>query len=752
VSETTSNTPQSSQETAAGDWTQDGRLIAVETPLGKDKLLLTSLAGEETISSVFAYELEMLSDDHAVQPESLIGRSVKVVITLKDGKTRPIHGMVAQFRAGPLAGRELRQYSAQVVPWLWYLGQSSDCRIFQNLNVPDIIEQVFKSFGFTDYQLSVARGDYRKLEFCVQYRETALNFVSRLMEEFGIFYFFRHEKERHLLVIADSNVSFNDLPDPQLIYAPGNSQSGNVTRWEHIYTFRPGRWSQKDFNFETPSNDLTTTEKTVLKLRNAEAFERFDYPGLYPNKSLGAKVTRKLMEAEEAAYHAVLGASDYPCLDTGGKFTLASHPCEAERTAYVVRRVRHEATCTSYLNQGEPSHYDNTFEAMPHDVQFRPLRVTEKPFVHGPQTAIVVGPQNAKIFTDKHGRVRVQFHWDRYGKHDDKSSCWIRVSQAWAGEGWGGVNLPHVGHEVIVAFLEGDPDRPLIVGRVHNGLNMPPLVLPPDKNKTIMRDHGDNKIIMQGKTGGEHLTMVSPRAVNLVAARPLAKPLSAQIAFDKKGYFSGSSFKDPDAYNELEALSQALNAPVPSDPPHADGASDIEMVPLGPPGFADSMSLQDINSIAEQKINSLSGGNTNAWVGNEMNTWVGGDMNQEVVGKTDTLSHGDTTNTYKSQVTDTFDTLHEENTDIHNEVTGVHIEGVGVHSEFTGVHSELTGVHLESTGVHISTNDLVVRTYTVDIKNTFTLLNDNINSIVNFINKINIGMTNVDMAELHIFE
>ena len=514
--ETASSTPQSSQETAVGNWTQDGRLIALETPLGKDKLLLTSLAGEEAISSLFAYELEMLSGDQAIQPESLIGRSVKIVITLEDGKTRPIHGMVAQFRAGPLVGRELRQYSAQVVPWLWYLGQSSDCRIFQNLNVPDIIEQVFKTFGFTDYQILATRGDYPKLEFCVQYRETALNFVARLMEEVGIFYFFRHEKERHVLVIADRNMSFTDLPDPQLIYAPGNSQSGQVTRWEHIYTFRPGRWSQRDFNFETPSNDLTTTEKTVLKLRNAETFERFDYPGLYPNKSRGGKVTRKLMEAEEAAYHAVLGASHYPCLDTGGKFTLASHPCEAESTAYIVRRVRHEATCTSYLNQGgEPSRYNNTFQAIPNDVPFRPLRVIEKPFVHGPQTAIVVGPPGEKIFTDKHGRVRVQFHWDRYGKYDDKSSCWIRVSHAWAGAGWGDVNLPHVGHEVIVSFLEGDPDRPLVTGRVYNGEKMTSMGMPDNKTQSGIKDHSGNEILMEGKGGVQDIRVHAVKDMNV---------------------------------------------------------------------------------------------------------------------------------------------------------------------------------------------------------------------------------------------
>jgi type VI secretion system secreted protein VgrG len=504
MSETAYSAPQSSQG-AVAKFTQDGHLISLETPLGRDKLLLASLTGEETISSLFAYELEMLSTDHTISPESLIGRNVKVVITSEDGRTRPIHGMVAHFRTGPLVGRDLRRYSAQVVPWFWYLGHSTDCRIFQNLSVPDIVEQVFQTFGFTDYQLAVARSDYPKLEFCVQYRETALNFASRLMEEVGIFYFFRHERDRHVLVLSDRNMSFSELPDPELIYASSSAQSGHVRRWEHIYAFRPGRWSQKDFNFETPSTDLTTTEKTVLKLRRAEAFERFDYPGLYTDKALGTKLTRTLMEAEEAAYHTVLGSSNYSYLDTGGKFTLARHPCEARNQAYVIRRVRHEAVDPSYLNEDEPPHYSNTFQAIPHDVPFRPQRVTERPFVHGPQTAIVVGPPGEKIFTDKHGRVRVQFHWDRYGKRDDKSSCWIRVSHGWAGRGWGDVNLPHVGHEVIVSFMEGDPDRPLITGRVYNGENMTAMGLPDNKTQSAIRDHSGNEIVMEGKAGSQDI-------------------------------------------------------------------------------------------------------------------------------------------------------------------------------------------------------------------------------------------------------
>jgi type VI secretion system secreted protein VgrG len=488
----------------AADWSQEGRLIGIETPLGKDKLLLTSVNGEEALSELFVYDLQMLSSDDAITPESLIGRNAKVTILVEDGRKRAIHGVISQLRQGALIGRDFRIYHAQMVPWLWYLGQTTDCRIFQDKNVPDIIEEVFNTYGFRDYQISVLRGDYPKLEYCVQYRESALNFVSRLMEEVGIFYYFRHEQDRHVLIIGDANVSFRDLPDPQQSYAPGNLRSGNITEWEHRFDFRPGRWTQKDFNFKTPSSDLSVNEKTRLKLRNAEKFERFDYPGRYPQKAIGGKLTRTLMEAEESAYHVVRGTGNYRLNCVGGKFTVLHHPCEKGDTGYVVQRVRHEATDTSYLgNDAAPPHYENWFEAIPYDVPFRPLRVTEKPFVHGPQTAIVVGPPGEKIFTDSYGRVRVQFHWDRYGRHNDRSSCWIRVSHAWAGRGWGSVNLPHVGHEVVVSFLEGDPDCPLVTGRVYNGENLKTMGMPENKTQSGLKDHSGNEILMEGKNGSQ---------------------------------------------------------------------------------------------------------------------------------------------------------------------------------------------------------------------------------------------------------
>ena len=504
-------------------WAQDDRLLSIDTPLGKDYLLLTSVDGEEALSSLYGYEVGMMSTDLAIAAELLIGKPVRICIRGDDETPRYIHGMVAQFRAGPITNRnrhsavdeELRWYSAQVVPWLWFLQHSTDCRIFQNLNVPDIIAEVFATFGCTDYQMAVSRADYPKLEFCVQYRETAFNFVSRLMEQVGIFYWFRHDDDRHVMVLSDSNTAFRQMPGPPQVYGGGGLQAGNVTKWEHRFAFRPGRWAQTDFNFETPSGDLGAAETTVLKLPTAAGFERFDYPGGYFDKALGTKLTRTLMEAEEAAYHAVDGAGSNRFVQVGGKFTLQRHPLEEEATVYVISRVRHQATDNSILNENEAPRYDNVFEAIRHDVQFRPKRMTEKPFVHGPQTAMVVGPAGEKIFTDKYGRVRVHFHWDRYNPRDDKSSCWIRVSQSWGGRGWGAVNLPHVGHEVIVSFLEGDPDRPLITGRVYNGENMTAMGMPDNKTQSAMRDHSGNEIVMEGKTGSEDIRVNATKDTNV---------------------------------------------------------------------------------------------------------------------------------------------------------------------------------------------------------------------------------------------
>ncbi len=481
-------------------YAQDTRLLAIDTPLGKDKLLLTRFGGEEEVSRPFSFHATMLSADQNIMPESLIGNAVTVWIRNYQTGRVPISGMVKSLSAGSVDATGLRDYHAEIVPWLWFLSCTTNSRIFQNLTVPKIIQTIFAEFGFSDYDMSLI-GRHEPLDFCVQYRETALDFISRWMEELGIFYFFRHEADRHVMVLADHNAAFKPVVEKNAVF--GSASSGEVTSWRHSYEFRPGRYAHKDFAFKTPSQDLQTREKSLLKLVGADGLEIYDYPGGYTQKDAGQALSRLRMEEIEARYHTVAGTSSCASFYAGGRFTVARHPVKAEENKeYVLLRVRHEASDNSHLSlNAAPPSYGNSFEAFPAGVRFRPASRTPWPSVQGPQTASVVGPAGETIHTDKYGRVKLQFHWDRRGKSDDKSSCWVRVSQNWAGKNWGGVFIPHVGHEVVVSFLEGDPDIPMVTGRVYNAENMQAITLPANKTQSSIQDHAGNLITMEGKSG-----------------------------------------------------------------------------------------------------------------------------------------------------------------------------------------------------------------------------------------------------------
>jgi type VI secretion system secreted protein VgrG len=484
---------------AGGTSTRKDRLLAIDTPLGKDKLVLTELSGEEEISQPFLFTATMRSDDSDIKPESLIGSKVTMWIKRETTDPIPISGMVRSLSLASVDVRGFREYHAEIVPWLWFLSCTTDSRIFQNLTFPKIIETIFGEYGFTDYDTAGLTGSYHSLDFCVQYRETALAFISRWMEELGIFYFFRHEANRHVMVLGDQNRAFKPVVEKDALF--GDQSGSNIAQWRHSYQFRSGHYAHKDFAFKTPSQDLSTKESSLLKLQRASAFELYDYPGGYTQKGDGQQLTRVRMEEHEAAYHTVSGASICASFFAGGKFTMIQHHLAAEeKQEYVLLRVVHRASDYTYItaNMGPPS-YDNTFEAFPAATKFRPASRTHWPVVQGPQTATVVGPGD--IHTDKYGRVKLQFHWDRRGKKDDKSSCWVRVSQNWAGKGWGGVFIPHVGHEVVVSFLEGDPDMPLVTGRVYNAENMQAIGLAANKTQSAIRDHSGNEILMEGKGG-----------------------------------------------------------------------------------------------------------------------------------------------------------------------------------------------------------------------------------------------------------
>jgi type VI secretion system VgrG family protein len=575
-----------------------------------------------------------------------------------------------------------------VAPWLWFLTRSVDCRIYQDLTIPEILRSVFDDHGVSHYELRL-RSQYPKLVFCVQYRESAFAFVSRLMEHVGIFYWFEHHQDRHVLVLADAN---NRAPftQPQQAILSVRPDLGEIQELEHDYAFHTGNWALNDFDFEVPSKNLRTHEPTQVDVEPMKRFETYDYPGSYTARDHGAGLTRLRMEEEEARHHRILGSGSCVGFDAGKRFTLTSDETTGgeEPATYLLTELRHSGREPGYFStSGEPATYGNRFVAIPAETPFRPERLTPKPFVHGPQTATVVGPAGENIHTDQYGRVRLLFHWDRHGKRDEHASCWIRVSQHAAGSHWGALAIPHVGQEVIVGFLEGDPDRPIVTGHVHNGANMPPLNLPRDKDKTILRDHGDNKLIMHGKAGAQWLSLVSPRAVNFVAMRAPAKPLSADVVLDQVGF---DQSQDTTAFQELEYVYNELagqlgQATVPGG--QAPGAGK-DVPDEGHHGQSTAFQY-DINSLSEGAISSLSLGNTNTWVGHDMNTWVKNNVHNHICNWQFDFYP------YHQEFTPLLHT--EETPGMHVEGTGIHIEDSVLHTEFhTGLHAEFHfGWHLD---------------------------------------------------------
>jgi type VI secretion system secreted protein VgrG len=469
---------------ADANYSQDHRLLALNTPLGKDVLLLQELTGYEGVSRLFSYDLDLLAyDDSSIAFASIVGQKVSISIQLPDGAQRNISGYVSRFTQGETDERLFTHYHAQVVPWLWFLTRQADCRIFQNLAVPDIISQVFNLFDFKDFRLSLT-GSYPQLEYCVQYRETSFNFVSRLMEEFGIFYYFDHTAEgKHTMVLADQsnnlppckgsplsyNIEVGGLEDPQM-----------VNNWHIGQELRTGKYTVTDYNFTTPSTSLLTSDPTVVSLSASQKLELFDYPGLHTTTDQGDVVAKVHMQEEEASYMVVSGAGNCRGMVPGYSFQLKNHYRGDQNTNYMATEVRHFASAGQSYSAGtqDTESYSNHFTCIPASVPYRPARVTPKPFVQGPQPALVVGKSGEEIWVDKYGRVIVQFYWDRLGQKNENSSCWIRVAQPWAGGNWGSIWIPRIGQEVLVSFLEGDPDRPVITGRVYNAEQMPPYTLP----------------------------------------------------------------------------------------------------------------------------------------------------------------------------------------------------------------------------------------------------------------------------------
>lgn len=510
-------------------YTQTSRLLAIDTPLGEDVLLLRSFSGHEGISRLFNFSVDLLSENHSLSFKDIMGKRVTLHIHHSGDDQRHWNGFVSHF-ACVGGDNRFSYYRAEIVPWLWFLTRTADCQIFQQKTIPEIIKKVFQDHGFQDFQ-DRTQASYPQREYVVQYRETAFNFVSRLMEEYGIFYFFEHDQNTHKLIFADKPQVHKNCPVQYRVrfnYTPGSTflKEDTLASWGAEQELRPGKYALTDYNFQTPNTSLMANVQTVAEIGGNTKYEIYDYPGIHTKKSEGDTVTKTRMEEEEAVHHLVTGSGNCRSFASGYKFHLDEHPRKDQNGDYLLTEVTHSASVgDSYSGSGNGSGetYTNHFTCIPAAVPFRPQRLTPKPFVQGVQTAVVVGPAGEEIYPDKYGRVKVQFFWDRLGKKDENSSCWVRVSQPWAGKNWGAINIPRIGQEVIVDFLEGDPDRPIITGRVYNDDQMPPYTLPDNMTRTTFMSRSTkgggsanyNELRFEDKKGTEQIFINAEKDMDL---------------------------------------------------------------------------------------------------------------------------------------------------------------------------------------------------------------------------------------------
>lgn len=508
------------------------RMLSITSSLGDDVLLLKAFQGEEQCSQPFQFYLDLMSETTSIDPTKLVGTAVTFSVKLPDDTFRYYNGYVRRLAAGPVFEQEelkLRSYRAEVVPWLWFLSMNNNCRVFQEKSIPDIIEQVCKDAGKTDYKLSL-KGTYAKLEYCVQYRESDLAFISRLMEQAGIFYYATHDKSKHTIVLGDQASSYVDCVESQVeFFSEFDGQLwGQVTDWNHNYELIAGKYTHTDYNYETADTNLLVSEKTVVKLKGISDVEFYDYPGLYGKTADGKTLAVVRMEQIETPYEVVQGTSHCATFVPGSKFKIKTHPVADEQNQqYALISVAHDAQepaffLSTYEEKGaekQRPEYTNSFRCIPAKTPYRSPLTIPVPVIRGPQTAKVVGAKNQELYTDKYGRIKIQFPWDREGQFDDKSSCWVRVAQSIAGKQFGGQYIPRVGHEVLVNFLEGNPDRPLVTGSVYNSDNMTPYDLP-DKQyisgyKTQSGDKGKaknyNELFFDDTIGKEQISIHAER-------------------------------------------------------------------------------------------------------------------------------------------------------------------------------------------------------------------------------------------------
>jgi len=493
-------------------------------------LHVAAFTGREEISRPFAFHIELVSDSPDVDIDAQVGSRATLCLRgrLPSGQpySRYIQGIVERFEH---VGVGIRQsvYQATLVPSLFPLHYTRNARIFQRAATPDIVQSVLKEGGLAGDQIHVLlHSEYAARGYCVQYQESDLNFLSRLLEDEGIFYFFEHTAETDVLVLGDGAHAVSSVPQAEVLshFDKANLYQEGVQEFRIGVVMRPGRVTLRDFRFKQPGLDMEAKQQS----QRFQELEVYQFPGRYVEPGLGSRLARLRMEEIQHDRQRYMGVSNCRALQPGHKFTLQGHRRPDCNQEYLIISVEHEGSQPQAYGEEQASgrsdrpNYQARLTCIPMSVPYRPHRVTPRPAIGGVQTAVVVGPPGEEIHCDDHGRVKVQFHWDRQGQRNDQSSCWIRVSQPWGGAGQGGMFIPRVGQEVVVQFLEGDPDRPLVVGRVYNGENPVPHGLPANKNISTIRSAstpgggGFNEIKFNDSAGGEELFIHAQKDQNQI--------------------------------------------------------------------------------------------------------------------------------------------------------------------------------------------------------------------------------------------
>jgi len=501
------------------------RLLAIGLPEGAGQALVRTFDGVEQLGQGFRFRVELLAE-RALNAAALIGENVTVRVMLADGGNRCFNGHVARLVQLRNEGRHFR-YEATLVPWTWFLTRQADCRLFhpnaeldllKKNKVPDIVTEIWKEAGFSSDSFGSDKLNlrYPERDLTVQYRETTYNFCQRLMEQEGIYYYFEHEDGKHKLVMCDNPANHDPCVREELPLRSGGdapTTDEEVTDWVVEREIQPMNAALADFDFTKPNTPLRQVGTDTLEVENR--YEMFDYPGEFTETEDGDRLARIRAEELAGQFMIIRGRSTVRTIEAGRTFKLTGSLRPDQRGSFLVVSVTHRAVCDlteSGSRSSGTGSYECSFVARPADRQFRPARTSPRPTVAGPQTAIVVGASGDEIHVDPdgYGMVKLHFHWDRYDLGNENSSPWIRVSQNWAGRKWGAMFLPRVGQEVIVEFLEGDPDKPIITGRVHNNENMPPYELPANKTMSSIKSNsvgaeGFNELRFEDKGGEEQV-------------------------------------------------------------------------------------------------------------------------------------------------------------------------------------------------------------------------------------------------------